>query len=191
MLNATPVCYGISMSLFLITGNAGTGKTTTGEALKARGYISYDIDNDGFARWEHVESGFIHPKSSVKAVDRTTKFLAEHRWSVPRSDLEELRDQAIGKAVFVTGSLGNLKEVHDVFDGIVALYVDDETLTHRLTTRTTGDWGKQPHELANTLEKHHQAYEEYKQVGAVIIDSSQPLEQVVDTILTGTVDGSK
>lgn len=175
------------MSLFLITGNAGTGKTTTGDALIAKGYESHDIDNDGYAKWQHTETGFIHPKSSVKSADRTPDFLAVHSWVVPRVEIEELRDQAINRTVFVTGSLGNLSDVYDVFDGIVALHVDDDTLTHRLTTRTTGDWGKQPHELAQTLKRHHEAYDEYREVGAEIIDSTLPMDQVVQAVLAYTV----
>lgn len=161
-----------------------------GEELKARGYESYDIDNDGLAKWENIESGFIHPKSSVKAKDRTPEFLATHRWSVPHAEIKALRDGAVNTSVFVCGSLGNLGELHDLFDSIVALHVDSATLEHRLATRTSGDWGKQPHELASTLQKHQAAYDEYRAVGAVIIDSTRPLEQVVDSILADTVHNS-
>lgn len=170
------------MPLFLITGSAGTGKSEVCRVLKERGYEAYDTDDDGLARWQHNETGYIHPKSSVKAHQRTVAFIAAHTWSVPREYLTELRDQAGDKPIFICGSLGNENKVRDVFQQIFALYVDDDTLKYRLSTRTNNDWGKQPHELAQTLRHHHHVYEQYRRYGTVI-DATRPLLEVVDTIV--------
>lgn len=178
------------MSLYLIGGNSGTGKTTVRDELRNRGYEAYDIDNDAMAKWQHIEDGHIHPKSSVKAHERTPEFLATHSWNVPRNEVEGFRNRATDSAIFICGNLGNLSDLQDLFDGIVALYVDDKTLEHRLLTRTTGDWGKRPNELADTLEKHHTLYNKYRTLGAEIIDTTQPVDQVVETVLTHTAHKS-
>lgn len=171
------------MSLFLIGGTAGTGKSQVCHVLKERGYETYDTDDDGLARWQHNQTGYIHPKSSVKPHQRTAEFLAEHSWNVPREYVEELARQAANKHIFLCGSLANEDELHDLFEKVFALYVDDETLKHRLATRTTNDWGKQPHELQQTLEDHRGAYKKHEQRGDIIIDATRPLEDVADDII--------
>jgi dephospho-CoA kinase len=171
------------MALFLITGTAGTGKSQVCRVLKQRGYEALDTDDDALARWQHNETGYIHPKSSVKPHQRTTEFLAQHSWNVPRQYVEELGQKATHKAVFLCGSLANEEELYDMFIKVFALYVDDETLKHRLATRTTNDWGKQPQELELTLEHHHRVYTAYKQRGDVIVDATKTLDEEVDFIL--------
>ena len=172
------------MSLFSIGGGAGTGKTTVCDILKARGYDAYDIDSAGFARWKNTETGYIHPKSSVKAEDRTPDFLKLHDWHVAREVVEQLRDKAIGHTVFLCGDIGYKSDFSDLFDGVFALQVDDETLEHRLATRTENDWGKQPHELLLSINANRSSYNAYRDIGATIVDATQPAESVVDEILS-------
>ncbi len=171
------------MPLIFICGTAGTGNSTVCLVLKSKGYQAYDVDSDGFAKWQHLETGHIHPKSSVKAAARTPEFLKMHGWHVPRGEVQKLRDQAAGQLVFLCGDIGNEKELQDLFDGIIALHVDDETLKRRLGARTGNDWGLQPHELQRSLEKHHNSYDAYQDIGATIVDATQPVEEVVDQIL--------
>lgn len=85
--------------------------------------------------------------------------------------------------MFVCGSLGNEGELHELFKAVFALYVDDDSLKERLTTRTTNDWGKQPHELEQTLRHHHNVYDSYRQLGDFVIDATQSPEKVVEVIL--------
>jgi len=171
------------MSLFLINGSAGTGKSTVCEVLKEKGYSAYDVDVDGLARWTNLETGYVHPKSSVKTADRTPEFLAAHRRYVPRDDIQRLRNDSEGKITFLCGHLGNLDKVSDLFSGIFALYVDDETLRNRLSIRTGNDWGVQEHEVEQTIRNHHNLYDKYKSMGAIIIDATQTPEQVANDIL--------
>ena len=171
------------MPLFLVSGSAGTGKSQVCRVLKERGYEAFDTDDDGLARWQHKQTGYIHPKSSVKPHQRTPQFLAAHSWNVPRQYVEELARKAAAKPIFLCGSLGNEAGLHDLFAKVFVLHVDDETLKHRLATRTSNNWGKQPHELQQTLEHHRTAYKKYEQLGDVIIDATRPLPQVVEDIL--------
>ncbi len=172
------------MSLYLISGTSGTGKSQACHELEERGHEAYDTDDDGLARWQHKQTGYIHPKSSVKPEMRTAEFIAEHSWNVPRELLEGLASKAKDHPIFVCGSVGNEDELRDIFGAVFALYVDDETLKSRLATRSTNDWGKQPHELEQTLQDHHEAYDRYRKLGDFVIDASQPPKRVVDEILT-------
>lgn len=171
------------MSLFWVTGSAGTGKSTVCSELKERGYVAYDVDNDGLARWTNLETGFIHPKSSVKPEDRTAEFIKTHGWFTPRATVEEIQKEARGKSGFLCGAVDNYDEVKDLFSGIIALYVDDETIKKRFATRSPREWGTQEHEVRQTLEKHHVIYEKWKGLGAVVISASQAQEVVVDEVV--------
>jgi dephospho-CoA kinase len=172
------------MSLYWVTGSAGTGKSTVSTALREKGYISYDVDNDGLARWTNLSTGYVHPKSSVKQDQRTSEFIKAHGWFVPRSSIEQVHREADGKLGFICGALDNYDELSDFFSGIIALYVDGQTLVQRLSTRGPREWGSQKHELKQTLERHQAAYDTWKSMGAVIVNSSVPLEQVVDDVIS-------
>ena len=176
------ICYHSGMSLYLIGGTAGTGKTQVCDELKARHFEAYDTDDDALARWQHNETKFIHPKSSVKPHMRTDEFLVAHSWVVPREHVEEMAQQAKDHPIFICGSLANEDELRDLFAKVFALYVDDDILKHRLATRTTNDWGKQPQELAMTLHHHHRIYEKHREMGDIIVDSTQPVAEIADFI---------
>ena len=78
------------MSLYFITGASGSGKSTLALELRNRGYQAYDTDEDGLARWQNNKTGYIYPKSTVKASHRTPEFLANHDWNVPREYVEAI-----------------------------------------------------------------------------------------------------
>src|SRR5215469_13962112 len=124
------------MSLIFITGISGSGKSSVWHELKARGYEAYDVDEDAMARWQNNETGYIHPKSSVKAHQRTPEFLAVHSWVVPRQMVENLALQAQHKNIYLCGVFSNEDDVSNLFGKVLALTVDTDTLKHRIQTRT-------------------------------------------------------
>jgi dephospho-CoA kinase len=170
------------MSLFLINGSAGTGKSTVCKVLKEKGYSAYDVDDDALARWVNNETGFIHPKSSVKSDQRTPEFIATHGWRVPIDEVKRIKQESEGSLAFLCGSF-DLDGIVDMFSGIFSLHVDDKELRHRISTRTNNNWGKQEHELNQTLADHQTVYEGFKALGAIIIDASREPEQVAEDIL--------
>ena len=170
------------MVMYLVTGSAGSGKSEVCRALKSKGYAAYDTDDDGLARWRNTQTGYIHPKSSVSAAMRTAEFIAMHEWIVTPEQIESLKRENDDKPVLVCGSVGNEAELRPFFNKVFALHVDDDTLCHRLLTRTTNDWGKQPYELKQTLEAHHNTHNIRKQNKDIIVDPCQPLEIVVNEI---------
>lgn len=172
------------MSLFLVIGTAGTGKSTVCQELKERGYAAYDIDEDGLARWQHKETRFIHPKSSVKPHQRTPEFLSEHNWNVPRENVQALVDASGDKPLFICGAISNLDEIRPLAAGTVALYVGATVLAQRLRDRPgEGHWGKQPHEVELTLQAHAKVLDQYEQQSIPTIDATQPVTMVADQII--------
>ncbi len=178
------------MALYFITGISGSGKSTVLAELRQRGYEAYDVDEVGpaAAKWHHNTTSFVHPKSSVQAADRTPEFLANHSWKVPRSEVIALRDAAKSKAVFLGGSIANEAELLDLFSHVFALSIDGETLQQRIATRTNNDWGKQPHELALTLEVNKKLHERYQLHSYLVIDATKPFDVVVAKIISNIHD---
>ena|SRR3979411_2019789 len=111
----------MAVELFLISGTVGTGKSQVCHVLKERGYKAYDTDDDGLARWQHNETRYIHPKSSVKPEMCTAEFVDNHSWNVPREYVEDLAHKAEDYPVFVCGSVGNEEELHSLFKAVFAL----------------------------------------------------------------------
>ena len=170
------------MALNYITGMPGSGKTAVRDELERRGFTTYDID-DGLAHYYNLETN--EPVTHhMPAEARTVEWREKHAWKVPRSTIEKLRTEAVDKPVFLCGIVANdADDFWDLFDTVFALIIDEPTLRHRITTRTTGDYGKNEHEFASLLAWQHTAADDYRKLGAVIIDATQPLTSVVDEIL--------
>lgn len=175
------------MSLYFVTGVSGSGKSELTLGLRKRGYTAYDTDDDALARWQHNTTGFIHPKSSVKSHQRTEEFLAQHQWNVPREFVEQLSLEARDKPVLICGVANNISQLRDLFEDVFALVIDEETMRTRLTNRTNNDWGKQPHEMEQSLATQREAADVYRSLGYIMIDASRPKDEVIDSILK-TVD---
>lgn len=173
------------MSLYYITGSSGVGKSTVLAHLKQLGYEAYDVDKAGpvTAKWHNKKTGYVHPKSTVKAEHRTPDFLQDHIWKVTYTEVEELKNQAINKNIFIGGNIANLDELKGLFVSIFALVVNNDVLKQRLQSRTNNDWGKSQHELQLALDWNKQAIASHKKKGHIIVDANQGLEKIVADIV--------
>lgn len=169
------------MSLFLITGLPGTGKSTVYAELKKRGYEAYDGDYDRLAKWYSIADGV--PIDARKSHDRTPEFLETHSRDISLDIIKGLATKAGNNPVFLCGDPENEDELVSLFDKVFALVLDEDVRQTRLATRTNNKWGKLPHEIAYDLTKKPIAYNRYERYGYVILDASQPIELVVDKIL--------
>jgi uridine kinase len=87
--------------------------------------------------------------------------------------------------VFLCGCVENEDEVcWDLFDLVICVVIDNETLRHRLLTRTTNSFGKHPEELAAAVGHNDHVESTYRRFGATIVDGTRPLAEVADAILT-------
>ena len=99
------------------------------------------------------------------------------------SKVRALAPRADDQLVFLCGSTANEHEVWDLFYRVIYLTIDEQTLRDRLASRTSNDFGKAPEELEAILEWHKVAEGEYRRFGAVIVDATAPLPEVVDNVL--------
>ncbi len=101
-----------------------------------------------------------------------------HRWDEQKavSELESPEPDVL----FVCGSSRNRDDFLPYFTRVFNLRIDDDTMRRRLQERTDNTFGKQPWELELMLELNRS---DEKPAGAIDIDATQPLNEVVDELL--------
>jgi shikimate kinase len=172
-----------------ITGISGSGKSAVCDELRRRGFDAHDTDGDDNAVWVNRRTG--EAVSASSAPQRSDGFLEEHEWRVVRGKVELLAKLSDDRPVFLCGSVANDREVWDLFSLVVFLAVDEQTLRQRLATRTTNDFGKSPTELQTILGWHKVIEPEYRRFGAIVVDATLPLGQVVDQVLAAATTRSE
>lgn len=163
-----------------ITGISGAGKSTVCELLHGRGSVSRDADDDGISQWVDRKTGEVVYDPPYPA---PVGWLDRFGWVIVRGRVEELADESRSRVTFLCGSAENEADVRDLFDLTVCLVIDDDTLRHRLATRTTNAFGQNPEELAAALRWNPRMRSRYERLGAVIVDATRPPAEVADTIL--------
>ncbi|MFE1290912.1 hypothetical protein [Streptomyces sp. NPDC058751] len=168
------------MTLVWVTGNSGAGKSTVCEALRARGHVAFDADEDGFCHWiDRVRGEAVtDPPYPVPG-----GWLHRYGWVIVRERVEALAEQARSRVVFLCGSAENEADVLGLFDLLVCLVIDEATLRHRLATRTTNAFGRHPEELAAALEWNPRTRSLYEGLGATVVDACEPVAEVADRVV--------
>jgi len=177
-MRAAPLYRG-SVAKYLITGDAGSGKSTVAQALAERGYRAHDTDDlPEVTRLEdHAGRPVEWPEGPVD--------WSEYAWNWQEAGLRKLL-AGIG-TVFVAAIVSNQARFYPLFEEILVLVVDPATLRDRLLSRTENDFGKHPDELAGILSYHAELQRELLSAPrAVAIDATRPLEVVVDEIIAQT-----
>lgn len=167
------------MGKYLITGVAGTGKTTIVDELAKRGYTAYSTDEIPEAtQLEDLRTGEFIQKSG-QPID-----FSRYGWNWQEEGLKKLLASA--DDVFIGASVSNLHTFCGLFDKIFVLTLQEDILRQRLATRSKDDdYGKHPDDLARVLEvMETEKARLIEHDDAIILDASQPLESVIDEILT-------
>ncbi len=159
------------MKRVLITGMSGTGKSTLIDELAARGYKAIDTDSDEWCEWVNVDG------DEVSGID------AGPDWVWREDRIRDLLTAEDAEALFVSGCKSNQGKFYTHFDHVVLLSAPTPLLLERLATRTTNPYGKHPDELAQILGYIETVEPLLRRRATVEVDTSAPLDQVVETIL--------
>ncbi len=168
------------MPLVWVTGNSGAGKSTVCALLNNLGELAVNADWEGYNHWVDRTSGQVaaDPPYPVPA-----GWLERFAWRISRAEVEALAARAHDKTAFLCGSAENEADVWDLFDLVVCLVIDNETLRGRLLTRTTNAFGKHPEELAAALGSNADAESTYRRLDATIIDGRRLPAEVAGAVL--------
>jgi len=171
------------MALVWVTGSSGAGKSTACALLKSRGELAVDADWEGYSYWVERTTGQIvtDPPYPVPS-----GWLDRFGWRISRAKVGALSTSVHDTTAFLCGSAENEVDVWDLFDQMICLVVDNETLRDRLGTRTTNAFGKHPEELAAALGWNDDVEATYRGLGATIIDGTQAPPDVADAILAAS-----
>ncbi len=163
---------------YLVTGTAGTGKTTLEKLLAQRGFETNDIDY-GFAGW--YDRATMQPTSYNPDGGAEWLGLNTFRLHLPlvKEHIAKQRDIPL----IMLGHTGDVYDQRALFDGVFVLeYPNDDLLRHRLLTRDGNPYGKHPDELAKELAYYGAFQDKFRAAGAVMIDCSLPSERIATII---------
>ena len=171
------------MSLIYITGPWGAGKSTTTPLLNERGFEAHDADVE-LCSWYNRETR-MKVEYPRLAKDRPAGWQELHTFQMDEELVKKLYERSKDTTIFILGNCGNELEIAEkYFDKVLCLEIDEDTMVKRLLSRTTNKYGKDPDQMAIIRKWYKPRMDQYKDYGAIMIDSTQPLEKVIDQILS-------
>jgi hypothetical protein len=175
------------MSAVLITGCSGAGKSAIAAVLARRGLACVDDDEDPFL------ARFVDSAGAVVAEEPAEldfAWLSRHSWQWDPGRLDKLIRDAAPAMLYLCGGADNELELADRFTQVFLLEIDEPTMLARLDTRQDNEWGRagDSREYIRRLLPGYQ--DRLRAFGAIPIDARQPLDQVVDVILSRTLANS-
>lgn len=172
------------MSAVLITGCAGAGKSAIAAVLDRQGLACIDDDEDAFlARFVDTASGVV----AEEPAEPDFAWLSRHSWEWDPGRLDGLIRAAAVGTLYLCGGADNQLELADRFTQVFLLEIDEFTMLARLDARQDNEWGRagDSREYIRRLRPGYQ--DRLRASGAIPIDARQPLDQVVDAILSHTL----
>lgn len=163
---------------YLITGVAGSGKSTVAHKLSDLGYAAYDVDA-GFSHYANKKTG----RPVQKPSDPTLSWYEHHERVFDEAVLEDLFQKHAHEPIFICAITANQKKYYPQFDKIFLLTASDDLLMHRLKTRTTSEFGKHPVDFHRVFAGKKTFEDEVRAAGAFEVDSTQSIHKVVDQVL--------
>jgi broad-specificity NMP kinase len=166
----------------LLTGVAGTGKSTIINSLNEKGLVAIDLhDIPGLFFWQDKITKEKVPYSPVQ--------LREWFDNVDRlcdiDTLKEILDQYQDVVMAGTTSGSNQKEFLSLFDKVILLQANPQTLVDRMETRTNkSGYGKTKAEQEDNVEWQKEFEPLLLSYGAIPVSTEEELDDVVDRVIT-------
>jgi hypothetical protein len=174
-----------AMSAVLITGMSGAGKSAIASVLARRGLAAIDSDNDPWLARSVDLDGNVAEDSPTPDF----AWLARHSWAWNPARLDELIRAAGPATLYVCGGADNELELADRFTQVFLLELDEPTMLARLDGPSRdNDWGRIGDTREYLRRKLPKVQDRLRAFGAIPIDARQPLDHVVDAILSRTPD---
>jgi len=171
------------MSAVQIAGCSAAGKTTIAAVLARRGLAAIDADDDPLLARSVDASGNVVVEEPEEP---DFAWLSRHSWAWNPARLDELIQAAAPATLYVCGGADNGQELADRFTQVFLLEIDEPTMLARIDARQNNDWGRIGDTREYLCRKLPELQDRLRAFGAIPIDARQPLDQVVDAILSHT-----
>ena len=172
------------VAVVLVTGLPGSGKSAVYRRLVERGLEAFGLEEDGFCEVFSRTTGL----AVEFPTDRTDGDTEDLDVRIHRDRIESLVAGSEGRTVYLCGGAGHEFEFWELLDRVIYLSTDDATLRRRLIERTDNSYGKTPEEMAGILEANATWDGMYRDHGAVIVDSTHTLDDVVNDVIAVAED---
>jgi len=179
------------MSLTFITGAPGSGKSAVTNEIASRGFAICDTDDPsrtGRAGWHNLETG--NYVAGFNELQVTEDLLVTHIWKLTDTAIHEFRAMSQTEQVYLCGRLRDPQPLTAISNYLVFLTVEDGTIADRLTARAKipgeVEWGKEKWQVERSIVVNRQIENEYRDLGAIMINAEQSVSAVVDDILKNT-----
>ncbi|WP_410661130.1 AAA family ATPase [Amycolatopsis sp. lyj-112] len=150
------------MTVILVTGMSGTGKSTTLEALALKGFHTVDTDIGDWIADLPLPGGGTEPQWRP---DRIDALITEHERSP--------------ETLFIAGTVWNQQDFYSRFDHIVLLSAPIDVVLERIAARDTNPFGKAPEERERIIADTAEIEPLLRESATVEIDTRGPLADVV------------
>ena len=97
--------------------------------------------------------------------------------------LQKLHDTAGDKVAFICGTNPNDQDAFRLFSVIILLKISELEQKRRIIQRTNSSYGKKPNQMAAAQKWRQPQIEKYETAGAIAIDATLPLEDIISKIL--------
>jgi len=164
----------------LITGVAGSGKSTLCDELNKLGYKTFGIEDiEGLFQMIDKKTG-----KALKAWDNDNlELVKDLGWVCNKKKLQRLMLKNSKGIVFYCGIASNLDDLLPLFDRVFLLKASQKLIRERLTTRTNNDYGRTP-EIQKWIFGWKKQWENRMiDKGAIVINAGLPLGEKAKIII--------
>lgn len=177
----------VDMSIYYVSGISGSGKSTLVEALKDNGYEAYDADRELCSWFDSNGNAVEYPRN---AAERPADWQDQHKFLMSEQKIQDLA--AKDKDLYICGIAPNDLELADkYFAKVLFLYIPQEEMIKRVSTRENNKYGHDADQLTHMLNWYTPTVNKYMEYGAVKLDAMMPVEEVYKKVLQLTNDQIK
>ena len=152
------------MARVLVTGMSGTGKSTVLIELALRGHRTVDLDDGD---WSYEAPALDGPGlEQLWREDEVAALLSD------------------GAPIVIGGCASNQGRFYPLLDTVLLLTVPPDVLLHRISSRSSKDFGKDPDERARILADFEAVEPRLRLSATAEIDATRALQDVVDDVQT-------